>query len=45
MMWKSKKYKVEISNRFPAFENLNNDDVDITRVWESIRKDIKASAT
>jgi hypothetical protein len=30
-------YQVKISNSFAALENLD-DDVDITRAWESIRK-------
>jgi len=30
-------YQVKISNRFAALENLD-DDVDINRAWESIRK-------
>jgi hypothetical protein len=34
-------------NRFAALENLNNDDddKDISRVWESITENVKASAT
>jgi uncharacterized FlaG/YvyC family protein len=34
-------YHVEISNRFASLENL--DEVDINRVWESIRENIKIS--
>jgi hypothetical protein len=30
-------YRVEISNRFAALENLN-DDVDINRAWENIER-------
>jgi hypothetical protein len=30
-------YQVEISNRFTALENLDND-VDINRVWDTIRE-------
>jgi hypothetical protein len=30
-------YQVEISNRFAALENLD-DDVDINRAWETIRE-------
>jgi hypothetical protein len=38
-------YRVEISNRFAALENLDDDDdVDINRAWETIREDIKISA-
>jgi hypothetical protein len=36
-------YWVEISNGFEALENLD-DDVDIKRAWETIRKNIKISA-
>jgi hypothetical protein len=36
-------YLVEISNRFAALENVN-DDVDINRAWETIRENIKISA-
>jgi hypothetical protein len=35
-------YRVEISNRFAALENLD-DDVDINRAWEAIRENIKIS--
>jgi hypothetical protein len=35
-------YRVEISNRFVALENLD-DDVDINRAWETIRENIKLS--
>jgi hypothetical protein len=39
--------QVKISNRFVALENLDDDDddVDINRAWESIRENMKASAT
>jgi hypothetical protein len=37
------KYKVEISNRFAALENLD-DSMDINSVWESIRENTKLSA-
>jgi DNA repair ATPase RecN len=36
-------YWVEISNRFAALKNLE-DDVDINRAWETIRQNIKISA-
>jgi hypothetical protein len=36
-------YRVEISNRFAALGNLDND-VDINRAWETIRENIKISA-
>jgi hypothetical protein len=41
-------YQVKISNGFAAVENLDHDDddddvVDISRPWESIRENIKAS--
>jgi hypothetical protein len=40
-------YQVEISNRFTTLENFDDDDddVDISRAWESIRENMKASAT
>jgi hypothetical protein len=38
-------YQVEISKRFSAFENLDGDDVDLCRYCESIRENLKASAT
>jgi hypothetical protein len=37
------RHRVEISNRFAALENLD-DDVDINRAWETIRENIKISA-
>jgi hypothetical protein len=36
-------YGVEISNRFAALENLD-DEVDINRAWETVRQNIKISA-
>jgi hypothetical protein len=36
-------YRVEISKRFAALKNLN-DEVDINRAWETIRENIKISA-
>jgi hypothetical protein len=36
-------YRVEMSNRFPALEN-SDDDVDINRAWETIRENINISA-
>jgi hypothetical protein len=36
-------YRVEISNRLTAFENLDAE-VDINRAWEIIRENIKISA-
>ena len=38
-----KKYQIEITNRFAAFENLNVDE-DINRAWENIKENIKSSA-
>jgi hypothetical protein len=37
-----KQYKVEITNRFAALENVS-DDGDINRAWESIKDNIKTS--
>jgi hypothetical protein len=50
MMWKSKNsIRLKSHNRFVPLENLNNDvevdDMDISRAWESIREILKASAT
>jgi hypothetical protein len=39
----TKKYQIEISNRFEALENLN-DSEDINRAWENIKENIKISA-
>ena len=36
-------YQIEITNRFAALENLN-DDKDIDKTWENIKKNIKTSA-
>jgi hypothetical protein len=36
-------YGVEISNRFAALENLDDDDVGINKSWESIKKNINIS--
>jgi hypothetical protein len=36
-------YRVEISNRFAALENLDTE-ADIDRAWETIRDNIKISA-
>jgi hypothetical protein len=30
-------YQVKIRNRFAAIENLDDDDDDISRAWESVR--------
>jgi len=38
-----KKYQIEITNRFAAFEKLNNDKA-INRAWENIKENIKTSA-
>jgi hypothetical protein len=39
-----KQYQIEITNRFAALENVNGDE-DINRAWESIKENIKTSAT
>ena len=39
----NKQYQIEITNRFAALENLN-DDEDINRAWENIKENIKTSA-
>ena len=36
-------YQIEITNRFAALENLN-DDEDINRTWENIKENIQTSA-
>jgi hypothetical protein len=36
-------YRVEISNRFSAWKNLDAE-VNINKVWETVRKNIKLSA-
>ena len=35
-------YQIEITNRFAALENLN-DDEDVNRTWESIKGNIQTS--
>jgi hypothetical protein len=37
------RYRVEISNRFAALENLNTEG-DVNKAWETIRENIKISA-
>jgi len=39
-----KQYQIEITNRFAALENISEDE-DINRAWESIKENIKTSAT
>jgi hypothetical protein len=39
-----KQYQIEITNRSAALENVS-DDEDINRAWESIKENIKTSAT
>ena len=36
-------YQIEITNRFAALENLN-DDEDVNRTWEHIKENMKTSA-
>ena len=36
-------YQTEITNRFAALENLNNDE-DVDRTWENIKENIQTSA-
>jgi len=36
-------YQIEITNRFAALENLN-DDEDVVRTWENIKENIQTSA-
>ena len=38
-----KQYQIEITNRFAALENLNEDE-DVNRTWENIKENIKTSA-
>ena len=38
-----KQYQIEITNRFAALENLN-DDEEVNRTWENIKKNIQPSA-
>jgi hypothetical protein len=37
-------YRVEISNRSSALENIHDDDADINRIWETIGENVKISA-
>jgi hypothetical protein len=39
-----KQYHIEIKNRFAALENVSEDE-NINRAWESIKENIKTSAT
>ena len=39
-----KQYQIEITNRFAALENVS-EDKDINMAWESIKENIKISAT
>jgi len=39
-----KQYQIEITNRFAGLENASEDE-DINRGWESIKENIKTSAT
>ena len=39
-----KQYQIEITNRFAALQNVSEDE-DINRAWESIKENIKTSAT
>ena len=38
-----KQYQIDITNRFAALENMNEDE-DINRTWENIKENIKTSA-
>ena len=38
-----KQYQIEITNRFAAFENLNEDE-DVNKTWENTKENIKTSA-
>jgi len=38
-----KQYQIEITNRFAALENLN-DDEDVNRTWQNIKENIQTSA-
>ena len=38
-----KQYQIEITNRFAALENLN-DDEDVNRIWGNIKHNIQTSA-
>jgi len=37
------KYQIEITNRFAALENVN-DEEDVNRTWEHIKENIQTSA-
>jgi hypothetical protein len=37
------RYRLEISNRFAALENLDTE-VDINKAWETVRENVKISA-
>jgi len=40
-----KQYQIEITNRFVALENLNDDEDEVVnRTWENIKENIKTSA-
>jgi hypothetical protein len=39
-----KQYQIKITNRFAALENVSEDE-DINTAWESIKENIKTSAT
>jgi len=39
-----KQYQIEITNRFAALENFN-DDEDINGAWEDIKENVKTSTT
>jgi hypothetical protein len=39
-----KQYQIEITNSFAALENVSEDE-DINRAWESIKENIRTSAT
>jgi len=41
--WVRKQYQIEITNRFAALENLNNDE-DVNRTWKNIKENIQTSA-
>ena len=44
MIWRlGKQYQIDITNRFAALETLNEDE-DVNRTWENIKKNIKTSA-
>ena len=38
-----KQYQIDITNRFEALENLNEDE-DVNRTWENYKENIKTSA-